>query len=73
MARLYLDWFSHPPRGRSGGILLGVNSNSMEVLAVSDADFHIKFHVRNKADNFIWSLVAEIGRASCRERVLAIV
>ena len=54
---------SHPPRGRSGGILLGVNSNSMEVLAVSDADFHIKFHIRNKADNFIWSLVAVYGAA----------
>ena len=35
----------------------------MDVLAVSDADFHIKFHVRNKADNFIWSLVAVYGAA----------
>ena len=35
----------------------------MEVLAVSDGDFHIKMHVRNKADNFIWSLVAVYGPA----------
>ena len=46
-------WFSRPPRGRSGGILLGVKTESMEVLAVSDGEFHIKLHVRNKSDNFI--------------------
>ena len=46
-----------------GGILLGVISNSMDVLAVSDEDFHIKFHVRNKAGNFVWSLVAVYGAA----------
>ena len=60
---LDFHWYSHPPRWRSGGILLGVNSNSMDVLAVSDADFHIKFHIRNKVDNFIWSLVAVYGAA----------
>ena len=26
-------------------------------------DFHIKFHIRNKPDNFIWSLVAVYGAA----------
>ena len=35
----------------------------MDVLAVSDEDFHIKFHVHNKADNSIWSLVAVYGAA----------
>ena len=43
---LDIHWYCHPPRGRSGGILLGVNSNSMDVLASSDEDFHIKFHIR---------------------------
>ena len=37
---LDFHWFSHPPRGRSGGILRGVNSNSMDVLAVSDPIIH---------------------------------
>ena len=54
-------WFSRPPRGRSGGILLGVRTDSMEVLAVLDGDFHIKLHIRNKVDNFIWSLVTMYG------------
>ena len=57
------QWYCRPPRGRSGGILLGVNPNSMDVLAISDEDFHIKFHIRNKVDNFIWSLVAVYGPA----------
>ena len=32
-------WYSRPPRGRSGVILLGVRTDTMEVLAVSDGDF----------------------------------
>jgi len=56
-------WHSIPPRGRSGGILLGVLSDSMEVLAYTSGEFHIKFHIRNKADGFIWSLVAVYGAA----------
>jgi hypothetical protein len=35
----------------------------MEVLACSDGDFHVKLHIRNKLDNFIWSLVAVYGAA----------
>jgi hypothetical protein len=50
-----------PSRGRSGGMLLGVNNSSMDVLALSDGEFHIKFHIRNKTNNFIWSLLAVYG------------
>uniref|UniRef100_A0A452XEC9 Endonuclease/exonuclease/phosphatase domain-containing protein n=1 Tax=Aegilops tauschii subsp. strangulata TaxID=200361 RepID=A0A452XEC9_AEGTS len=56
-------WISRPPRGRSGGILLGVNTGTMDVLASSDGEFHIKLHIRNKADNFTWTLVAVYGAA----------
>src|SRR4051794_29111098 len=49
------SWFSRAPRGRSGGILLGVRTDSMDVLADSYGEFHIKLNIRNKADNFIWS------------------
>jgi hypothetical protein len=38
-------WFSCPPRGRSGGILLEVKSESVEVLADSYGEFHIKLHI----------------------------
>jgi hypothetical protein len=35
----------------------------MEVLARSGGDYHIKLHIRNRADNFTWSLVAIYGAA----------
>jgi endonuclease/exonuclease/phosphatase family metal-dependent hydrolase len=35
----------------------------MEILASSDGEFHIKLHIRNKTDNFTWSLVAVYGAA----------
>jgi hypothetical protein len=57
------EWFSRPPRGRSGGMLVGVRSDTMEVLASSDGDYHINLTIRNKADNFIWSLVVVYGAA----------
>jgi hypothetical protein len=56
-------WTSQPPRGCSGGILLGVHVDTMEVIAHSGGDYHIKLHVRNRADNFVWSLVAVYGAA----------
>jgi hypothetical protein len=54
---------SRPPRGRSGGILVGVRADTIEILASSIGEFYIKLHVYNKADNFIWSLVAVYGAA----------
>lgn len=50
-------WHSIPPHGRSGGILLRVKSDSMEVLTFSYGDFHIKFNIHNRVDNFVWSSV----------------
>lgn len=35
----------------------------MEILTFSDGEFHIKFHIRNKVDNFVWSLVVVYGAA----------
>jgi hypothetical protein len=35
----------------------------MEILDNSGGDFHIKLHIRNKSDNFIWSLVSVYGAA----------
>jgi hypothetical protein len=46
------QWFSCPPRGRSGGMLVGLRSDTMVVLAF-DGEYHIKLIVRNKANNFI--------------------
>jgi hypothetical protein len=56
-------WHSRPPPGHSGGILVGVRTSTMDVLACSEGDFHVKLHIRNKSDNFIWSLVSVYGAA----------
>ena len=56
-------WVSRPPHGRSGGLLVGVRASTMEILDDSGGDFHIKLHIRNKSDNFKWSLVAVYGAA----------
>jgi hypothetical protein len=57
------EWTSQPPRGHSGDILLGVRRDTMEVIAHSSGDYHIKLHICNRADNFTWILVAIYGAA----------
>jgi hypothetical protein len=55
------EWVSRPPHGRSGGLLVGIRTSTMEILDNSGEDFHIKLHVRNKSDDFVWSLVSIYG------------
>ena len=57
------DWHRLPPRGRSGGILLGVRCEALEVRSVVMGDFAVKFRVRSKDDGFNWALVAVYGAA----------
>ena len=57
------EWHILPPSVRSGGILLGIHSTYLELLSTSKGEYHIKFHLRNKSDNFLWSLVAVYGAA----------
>jgi hypothetical protein len=35
----------------------------MKILTRLGGDYHIKLHIRNRAENFIWSLVAVYGAA----------
>ena len=44
-------------------MLLSIKTDTMELLDHSDGEFHIKFNIRNKSDNFVWSLVAVYGAA----------
>jgi hypothetical protein len=57
------EWFSRPPRGKLGGLLIGVRIDFMKVLTNSDGEYHIKLTTRNRADNFVWSLVSVYGAA----------
>lgn len=37
-------WHCLPPRGRSGGILLGVKDTSLELSLIVEGEFYIKCH-----------------------------
>jgi hypothetical protein len=42
------SWFCLPPHGRSGGILVGVNNESLVDRNVVAADFCVKLHIMRK-------------------------
>lgn len=52
-----------PPHGRSGGILVGVNTTTLHVNWVNTGDFCVKFQLRSKVDGFDWVLVPVYGAA----------
>jgi exonuclease III len=56
-------WFCLPPMGRSGGILVGINTCTLQIKKVDNGDFCVKFHVRCKHDGFEWILVSVYGAA----------
>jgi exonuclease III len=56
-------WFCLPPHGRSGGILAGFNTATLNVSNILSGDFCVKFHLKNKEDGFEWALVAVYGAA----------
>jgi hypothetical protein len=57
--------FSSPPseRGHSGGILLGVKEDSLEVENWENFNFAIKATVRNKFSNYRWVVLCVYGPA----------
>ena len=57
------SWFCLPPRGRSGGMLLGVNTSTLQVTNVEVGDFCVKLFLKSKGDDFQWVLVSVYGAA----------
>jgi hypothetical protein len=58
-----IQWYCVPPLGRSGGILVGINAESLSVQDVIVGDRCAKFYVTNKIDNFKWVIVVVYGAA----------
>jgi exonuclease III len=56
-------WSWTKPKGRSGGILFGVNVENFDIADISQGDFYIMFRLRNKIENFEWVLIAVYGAA----------
>jgi hypothetical protein len=51
-------WHWTAPHGRSGGLLLGVNLDVLDVGSIDDGDFFVKFRLRDRRSDFKWVLVA---------------
>ena len=62
-AGLDFAWFCLPPHGRSGGMLMGFNCDTLQVKRITAGDFSVKFHLRSKSDGFEWVLVTVYGAA----------
>jgi hypothetical protein len=56
-------WHIKEPRGRSGGILLGIDLSRFDIGAIEEDVFFVKFYLCNKEDSFKWALVAVYGLA----------
>jgi hypothetical protein len=56
-------WFCLPPHGRSGGILVGINSETLQVKNVDCGDFCVKLHLCSKKDGFEWVFIPVYGAA----------
>jgi len=56
-------WHVKPLRGRSGGMLLGINLLTFDIGEIEEGEFFVKFKIRNKDDGFQWLLVSVYGAA----------
>jgi hypothetical protein len=56
-------WHCKEPRGRLGGILLGIDLDVYDIGVIDEEDFYVKFHLCTKEDSFKWALVAVYGAA----------
>ena len=56
-------WHTKPPRGRSGGMLVGINLGTFDVGEIEEGEYFVRFRIRNKEDGFQWNLVSEYGAA----------
>jgi hypothetical protein len=61
-------WHCKEPRGRSGGMLLGIDLDIFDIGAIDERDYYVKFHLCNKNDYFKWALVAVYGPAQAQQK-----
>jgi hypothetical protein len=61
-------WFCLPPHGRSGGILVGINTTTLVVNRVDSGDYCVKLSLTSKKDGFQWLLVPVYGAAQEKKK-----
>src|SRR4051794_6590371 len=66
---LDFDWTCVPAKGRSRGILVGVNSNTLQVLDKESGTYCVTVKLCNKIDNFCWNIIVVYGDAQQSDKV----
>ena len=61
-------WHCLAPRGRSGGMLLGINLVTFDIGEIEEGDFFIRFKVYHKADDFKFNLISVYGPAQADQK-----
>ena len=56
-----MDWRCIAPRGRSGGLLLGVNKDSLEVLYYKEGSYFQRFSLKSIDSRFKWDILNVYG------------
>jgi exonuclease III len=64
----FFAWFCLPPHGRSGGILVGINTTTLVVNRVDSGDYCVKLSITSKIDGFQWLLVPVYGAAQDKNK-----
>jgi exonuclease III len=59
----FFAWFSSPPNGRSGGLLVGFNSEVFDIREHEAGEFMIRTLVLHREKNLIWNFVNVYGAA----------
>jgi exonuclease III len=62
-------WSWTQPRRRSGGNLVGINSEHFDVLDIAQGNFYLKFKLKSKSGNFDWCLISVYGAAQEEEKI----
>jgi hypothetical protein len=56
-------WVWSPAKGRSGGLLVGLDADVFDIRQVDKGDFMIKVLVAHKESGFIWNFINVYGAA----------
>ena len=56
-------WHHTPSKGKSGGLLLGVNYTTLDVISQEEGEYYIKMTVQDVKSKVMWDLVLVYGEA----------
>ena len=56
------------PRGRSGGMILGINLLSFDIRKIEEGDFFIRFKVRQREDDSKFNFISVYGPAQLDQK-----